>query len=138
METTTSKEGSLPLLQINTSISEAYSGDHRHKVTIGSGWATHTHPIDLPDHTHDLVFGISILDKVVPSALIITVDGQQMPENSLNADRLSVIDYLTKQNGKVTRGLHEITIRPSTDGIARIEANVILRVFIQSRIGGVY
>jgi len=138
METTTSKEGSLPLLQINTSISEAYSGDHRHKVTIGSGWATHTHPIDLPDHTHDLVFGISILDKVVPSALIITVDGQQMPENSLNADRLSVIDYLTKQNGKVTRGLHEITIRPSADGIARIEANVILRVFIQSRIGGVY
>ncbi len=138
MQTTTSKEGSLPLLQINTSISEAYSGDHRHKVTIGQGWATHTHPIDLPEHTHDLVFGISILDKVTPSALIITVDGNVIPNSSLNEDRLSVIDYLKKENGKVTRGLHEITIRPSVDGIARIEANVILRVFIQSRIGGVY
>ena len=138
METTTSKEGSLPLLQINTSISEAYSGDHRHKVTIGQGWATHTHPINLPEHTHNLVFGISILDKVTPSSLVITVDGKVIPNNSLNEDRLSVIDYLTKENDKVTRGLHEITIRPSVDGIARIEANVILRVFIQSRIGGVY
>jgi phage minor structural protein len=135
---TTSRESSLPLLQINTGISEAYSGDHRHKVVIGAGWADHTHQIDLPEHAHSLVFGISTLDKVVPSALIITVDGQEIPESGLNADRLSVIDYLKKENGKVTRGLHEITIRPSVDGIARIEANVILRVFIQSRIGGVY
>ena len=136
-EITTSGESSLPLLQINTSISEPYSGDHRHKITIGQGWVDHTHDVSIPNHKHNLVFGISSLTQVSPSSLTITVDGNVIPNTALSEDRLSIIDYLTKQNGKVTRGLHEISIKP-TDAIARIEANVILRVFIQSRIGGVY
>lgn len=136
-EITTSGESSLPLLQINTSISEPYSGDHRHKITIGQGWVDHTHDVSIPKHKHNLVFGISSLTQASPSSLTITVDGNVIPNTALSEDRLSIIDYLTKQNGKVTRGLHEISIKP-TDAIARIEANVILRVFIQSRIGGVY
>lgn len=37
-------------------------------------------------------------------------------------------------NGKITRSRHIVEILP--DGLARIEADLILRVFIQSHLGG--
>lgn len=141
--TTRDGSGSVTLYSKASFETQSSDGTGSHSHTIPShthmmSVSAHGHEIDIPEHTHNLVFGISSIATALPSSLIITVDGRTLPSSSLDEDRLSIIDYLTKQNGKVTRGLHEITIKPSVDGIARIEANVILRVFIQSRIGGVY
>lgn len=141
--TTRDGSGSVTLYSKASFETQSSDGTGSHSHTIPShthmmSVSAHGHKIDIPEHTHNLVFGISSISTALPSSLIITVDGRTLPSSSLNEDRLSIIDYLDKENGKVTRGLHEITIRPSADGIARIEANVILRVFIQSRIGGVY
>jgi hypothetical protein len=74
--------------------------------------------------------------EITVSSVSITIDGTLVPSTALNQDRLNIVPYLSKTGGKVTRGKHEIRITPSNP--ARIEALVILRVFIQSRLGGVY
>lgn len=106
--------------------------DHSHDVSIQN----HSHDVIIPDHTHSVLHGIYELDQL-PSSVTIKVDGNSVPGTDLKRDRLDIASYLSKDsNGKITRGMHELTILPS--GLARVEADVILRVFIQSRIGGVY
>lgn len=105
---------------------------HTHDVTIPS----HTHEFSLPDHTHEVKHEINEVGTL-PSAVEIRVDGNLVPYSNLQADRLNLIPYLAKDSdGKVSRGRHEVTIRPND--LARIEADVMLRVFIQSHLGGVY
>lgn len=106
--------------------------NHTHQITIPD----HTHEIQIPDHTHDVKHEIVELDTL-PTSVEIKVDGNRVPHTAIQGDRIDIVDYLEKDsNGKVKRGRHEITIHP--DGLARIEADVILRVFIQSRLGGNY
>lgn len=121
----------------------AYTAETQN-TTIGSltstyvlGTEVHSHNVTVPAHKHNLAYGIHTLDGVTPSSLVITVDGTTVPTSSLEEDRFDIMSYLTKTGGKVTRGLHEITISP-VGAAARLEATVILRVFIQSRLGGVY
>ncbi len=104
---------------------------HTHTVTIDN----HTHDVTLPNHTHKIKHGIYELEEEA-STIEIYVDGNKVTLSGKNGDRIDLIPYLAKTNGKVTRGRHEITIHPSS--LARIEADIILRVFIQSHLGGTY
>ncbi|MFL2116269.1 phage tail spike protein [Marinilactibacillus psychrotolerans] len=104
--------------------------NHSHDVTIPA----HTHDISLPNHTHDVEHKITELDAT-PSKVTIRVDGNTVPATATSADRLDLVEYMSKDDsGKITRGRHEIEITP--DGLARIEADLILRVFIRSQLGG--
>lgn len=104
--------------------------NHAHDVTIPA----HTHDIDLPDHIHDVKHEIIEL-STMPNSVVVKVDGNIVPENATSQDRLDIVDYLSKDtSGNITRGRHTVEIKPN--GLARIEADLILRVFIQSRLGG--
>lgn len=106
--------------------------NHTHEVTIPN----HTHEIELPNHTHNVKHEIVELDTL-PSSVVIKVDGNTVPHTSTSGDRINLIPYMAKDSdGKITRGRHEVTIQPN--GLARIEADLILRVFIQSQLGGVF
>jgi len=63
------------------------------------------------------------------------VDGNLVPHTSTTGDRLNLEPYLNKTDGKINRSRHEITIKPDSKG--RVNANLILRVFIQSHVGQV-
>lgn len=104
---------------------------HKHSITLGN----HTHNVVIPPHTHEIEHGIYELETI-PTSVTVKVDGNVVPVTNTSVDRLNLVDYMSKENGKITRGRHEIEIIPN--GLARIEADVILRVFIQSRLGGVY
>lgn len=106
--------------------------NHTHDVEIPN----HTHEIELPNHTHDVKHEIVELETL-PSQVTIKVDGNEIPYNDIKGDRIDLIDYLERDNEeKITRGWHEVEILPN--GLARIEADLILRVFIQSQLGGSY
>ena len=106
--------------------------NHTHEIDIPD----HTHDIELPNHTHEVKHEIIELSST-PSSVSIKVDGNKVSFDGTRADRLNLIDYIKKDsNGKITRGRHEIEILPS--GLARIEADLILRVFIQSHLGGTH
>lgn len=106
--------------------------NHSHDVTIPS----HTHDITLPNHTHSIKHGIYELSQT-PSNVTIKVDGNTVSFSGTTGDRIDLIDYIDKDsNGKITRGRHEIELLPNA--LARIEAELIFRVFIRSRLGGTY
>lgn len=104
--------------------------NHSHKVTIPN----HTHQITLPDHSHPLEWGIYEASESANSVDIV-VDGKTIPVHETSKDRLNIVDYLKKDSsGKIQRGNHTIQIKPNK--LARIEAQVVCRVFIQSQLGG--
>lgn len=103
---------------------------HSHSIDIPD----HAHDIELPDHTHEVEHGIYKL-PTMPTAVEIKVDGNLVPHTSLTGDRLNLEPYLNKVDGRVTRDRHTITIKPNAKG--RVNANLILRVFIQSHVGQV-
>lgn len=106
---------------------------HTHEVDI----PPHTHEIVLPDHTHEIDYGIYELDTL-PSAVTIKVDGNPVPITSTSGNEINIIPYLSKDSsGKINRGQwHEVTITPN--GLGRITANIITRLFISSHLGGTY
>lgn len=98
----------------------------------------HTHPLSLniPGHIHEVEHKIIELDEL-PSSVAIKVDGNDVPHTSTTGDRINLVDYMSKDsNGKITRGRHDVEILPSDR--ARIEADLILRVFIRSQLGGTF
>lgn len=106
--------------------------NHTHEIEIPS----HSHEIELPDHTHNVKHEIVELDTL-PSSVVIKVDGNTVPHTTTSGDRINLIPYMAKDSdGKITRGRHEVEILPN--GLARIEADLILRVFIQSQLGGTF
>lgn len=112
---------------------------HSHNVTIPShtheiDLPNHTHEIELPDHKHDVDHKIVELNRT-PSKVTIKVDGNIVNHDSTSGNRINLVDYMNKDsNGKITRGKHTVEILPND--LARIEADLILRVFIQSQLGG--
>lgn len=103
---------------------------HTHNVSIPS----HTHQVTLPDHTHPLEWGIYEAPNSASSVDII-VDGKTLTQHETSQQRLNLVDHLRKTtSGKISRGNHTIQIKPNR--LARIEAQVICRVFIQSQLGG--
>lgn len=104
--------------------------DHTHTVKIPS----HKHNVVLPEHTHPLEWGIFQASDS-PSSVDIVVDGKTIPHHETSQSRLNLVDYLKKTNsGQIQRGSHTIQIKPNK--LARIEAQVTCRVFIQSQLGG--
>ena len=104
--------------------------NHTHKITIPN----HTHQITLPDHSHPLEWGI-YESTANTNSLDITVDGKSIKEHGTSLSRIDLTPYLkTTSGGRIARGDHEIKIKPNN--LARIEAFVQCRVFIQSQLGG--
>ncbi|EOD7438337.1 phage tail protein [Enterococcus faecium] len=104
--------------------------NHTHNVKIPS----HKHNVVLPEHTHPLEWGIFQASDSASSVDII-VDGKTIPHHETSQSRLNLVDYLKKTNtGQIQRGNHTIQIKPNK--LARIEAQVTCRVFIQSQLGG--
>ncbi|KAA0777615.1 hypothetical protein DN392_06340 [Bacillus sp. BB51/4] len=116
--------------------------DHTHQISIPNhtheiNIPNHTHTITLPDHTHDIQHGIYKLSEK-PGRVTIKVDGNIVPVDSISAQNINLIPYLSKDGGgKIERNKwHEITITP--DKLGRVNANIISRLFIQSRTGGTF
>ncbi|MCU5339275.1 phage tail protein [Bacillus cereus] len=107
--------------------------NHTHQINIPN----HTHEIQLPDHIHDIQHGIYKLSEK-PSRVTVKVDGNIVPVDSTSAQNINLIPYLSKDGGgKIERNKwHEITITP--DKLGRVNANIISRLFIQSRTGGTF
>lgn len=104
--------------------------NHTHTVKIPS----HKHNVVLPEHTHPLEWGIFQASSSV-SKVDIIVDGTTLPNHETSQSRLNIVNYLRKtSSGKIQRGNHTIQVKPN--GLARIEAQVTCRVFIQSQLGG--
>ncbi|PGU26098.1 hypothetical protein COD66_28175 [Bacillus cereus] len=106
---------------------------HQHEIHLNP----HSHDIQLPDHTHEIEFGIFELNET-PSKVTITVDGNVLPFDSTSGQDINLVPYLAKDNsGKLQRGRYvEIKITPNK--LARINATVTGRLFIQSRSGGTF
>lgn len=104
---------------------------HTHNVSIPA----HTHDITLPNHTHQIDYGIFELSETA-SAVTIKIDGNTLPETNTSGERLNLVNYLNKTDeGKITKGSwHTLEITPNRR--ARIEAQLTLRVFIKSQLGG--
>jgi hypothetical protein len=115
--------------------------NHQHSVNIPShthnvSVSPHQHEIEFPNHTHDVRHEIIELDSL-PTKVTIKVDGNTIPHTDINGERLDLIPYMSKDSsGRITRGKHEVEILPN--GLARIEADLICRVFLQSQLGGQY
>ena len=104
--------------------------NHTHTVKIPS----HKHNVVLPEHTHPLEWGIFQASDSA-SRVDIIVDGTTLPQHETSQSRLNIVNYLRKtSSGKIQRGNHTIQIKPNK--LARIEAQVTCRVFIQSQLGG--
>ncbi|MCU5687085.1 phage tail protein [Bacillus cereus] len=116
--------------------------DHTHQISIPNhtheiNIPNHTHTISLPDHTHDIQHGIYKLQEK-PGKVTVKVDGNIVPVDSTSAQNINLIPYLSKDGGgKIERNKwHEVTITP--DKLGRVNANIISRLFIQSRTGGTF
>lgn len=94
----------------------------------------HTHEIELPDHTHEIEYGI-FEDSNTANSVTIKVDGNTVSGTNTYRERLNIVSYLSKQtDGTINRGWHEIVMTPNK--LARIEAQITMRVFIKSQLGG--
>lgn len=97
----------------------------------------HRHTVTLPDHTHELEYGV--YEGKRADTLSLVIDGEEVPAEAIgDARELDVAKYLKKNDdGKVTRGTwHEIEFVP--DQLTRITADLFFQVFIQSRGAGDY
>lgn len=126
-------------------------GNHSHSIQIGNHSHTvqtpshshsvqidpHSHTLEIPGHGHSLEYGIWE-ESSLPSQVTVKVDGQAVPGTAISRDSLDLIPYLAKDSeGRVQRGTwHTVELKPN--GLARINATVISRLFIQSHTGGSY
>lgn len=109
---------------------------HTHDVSITIPTHTHDVSIVIPGHTHDIIFGIFEYSQL-PTKLDIWVDDTKVPITGVDINDFDLVQYLRKgSDGKVVRGGHTLKIRP--DDLARLEIQIILTVFIKSRLGGKY
>lgn len=105
---------------------------HRFSVTIQSH--THEVKITIPGHTHPIIYGIFKYPNL-PTAMNVWIDSNAVPVSGTSVSRLDVAKYLKKDSdGKVVRGEHNLKIKPND--LVRFEIQLMLTVFIKSRIGG--
>lgn len=106
--------------------------NHTHTVTTPSH--THNLSVNIPAHTHDIQYGI-YEDSNVADRVTVTVDGNTIPGTDTSKERFNIVEYLSKStDGTINRGWHEIVMTPNKR--ARIEAQITMRVFIKSQLGG--
>jgi len=107
------------------SMGHVHNISHNHRVTVN---------VDIPDHTHPITYGIYEGSRA--TSLTIRVDGNTIPAGQVTASGLDIVPWMAKDaDGKITRGTwHTVELVPNT--LTRIEANLAIRVFIQSVGGG--
>lgn len=111
---------------------EQAADNHTHTVTTPSH--THNLSVNIPAHTHDIQYGI-YEDSDVADRVTITVDGNTIPGTDTSKERFNIVEYLSKStDDAINRGWHEIIMTPNKR--ARIEAQITMRVFIKSQLGG--
>jgi phage minor structural protein len=105
-----------------------HTDDHVHEVDDHA----HQVKVTIPPHSHELDHGIFTLDTT-PSKVTIKVDGTTVTYTSKSGDNIDLVPYLdTDSEGKITRGTyHTLEIKP--DGLGRINAQVFMQLFLQSR-----
>ena len=109
---------------------------HTHNVSINIPNHTHEVSITIPGHTHEIVYGIFEYSSL-PDKLDIWIDDNKIPITDINVDEFNLVPYMRKDgSGKVVRGSHTLKISPND--LARLEIQLILTVFIKSRLGGKY
>ena len=103
---------------------------HSHSVDIGD----HTHTVTISPHTHDIVYGI--YEGGIAQSVTIEVDGNVV-EPTDDAD-IDIVSYLSRDDGgKIQRGVwHVVRIIP--DELTRITANMFVKTFVTSYVGGNY
>lgn len=97
----------------------------------------HTHRVTIPDHTHDIEYGIYTGTRA--SSVTIKVDGNAIPAEDIGEEKeIDIAKYMSANaDGRVTRGTwHKVSFVP--DKLTRITANLFFQVFIQSRGAGDY
>jgi len=101
---------------------------HSHRVNIPG----HSHEVEVPPHTHEMVHGIYEGGRC--TSVTVRVDGREVPE--AGATEVDILPYLAADaSGKIRRGeWHTVELTPN--GLGRINANLYMQVFVQSR-GGV-
>ncbi len=103
---------------------------HTHTVTIQA----HSHTFNIPDHTHDIEYGI--YRGTTASKGVLTVDGRNVGTYA-SFNNLDLIPYLNKGNdGIVVRGWHTLQVTP--DALSRVELDLVIQLFANSRGGGQY
>lgn len=106
-------------------------GAHSHSVTIPA----HKHRFRIPDHTHAIEYGI--YKGTTADHVTLIVDGEQLPQVFANIDDIDLIPYLSANDeGKITRGWHTVRIVPNK--LTRIELDLVIQLFANSRGGGQY
>ena len=118
--------------------------DHLHSIThqhvipsMQFELTPHTHSVSVPEHTHDLEYGIYTGSRA--KDVTISVDGNEIPAEAIGEEKeIDIAAYMRKgTDGRVTRGAwHKVTITP--DALTRITVNLFFQVFIQSRGAGDY
>lgn len=105
--------------------------EHTHSVSIPA----HSHNFSLPDHTHQIEYGI--YKGTTASSVQIIVDGVTVSGAFQTIDDLDLIPYLSTDNeGKVIRGWHSLRVVPNA--LTRIELDLVIQLFANSRGGGQY
>lgn len=105
---------------------------HSHTVSISG----HSHSFTLPDHTHTITYGI--YSGTSADKLKLTVDGTNISKQFDNSiTDFDIVEYLSKDDrGNVVRGWHTIQIQP--DKLTRVECDLVIQLFANSRGGGQY
>lgn len=97
--------------------------------------AGHTHTVEAQAHSHGTVFGI--YNGTTASTASLVIDGTERYVDQAQGNEVDITQYLEMSDGRIRRGTwHEIQIVP--DRLTRIEANLFVQLFIQSRGGGDY
>lgn len=105
--------------------------DHTHSVTIPS----HTHNFSIAAHSHNIEYGI--YKGTTANNAQIVVDGVTLPDAYRTFDDVDLIPYLNADSeGKVYRGWHTVQVVPNT--LTRIELDLVIQLFANSRGGGQY
>jgi len=103
---------------------------HSHTVTIEA----HSHNVTIPNHTHAIEFGI--FEGTAAQQLSIRVDGNLIPINMQQLDHIDIRPFLSRDGGgRIRRNTwHRLEIVP--DRMTRINAQIFLNIFTNSRGGG--
>ena len=101
----------------------------KHNVTI----PTHEHSFSIPDHTHNITYGI--YTGSTADSLVVSVDNTSVGTFQKSISDLNLVDYLAKDDsGNIRRGWHTIEITP--DKLSRVECDLVIQLFANSRGGG--
>ena len=106
-----------------------YMQGHSHNVDLPA----HTHGLNIPNHTHGVSYGI--YQGPVASTLQLRIDGTIRASYGQAIESVDIVPWLkTTQGGRIERGWHTIEIIP--DGLSRVECNLSVQLFANSRGGG--